>query len=276
MAERVTAAEAGAGAGAHRDRESKKAWRGVKRPVDQRAADAQRWVEARLAGTSIGEIARNEGVSPSTVSRGTSSAVPARREPTPSEVHGWVLRRRQGVSVTDLALESEWSPGTIGRLTHGSGPYPRTGTGGAGRGRVDPGTVRRWVQDRQLGISLVAIARDGETTAEKVGRATKPFGPFPSPQRAPAGYLTFRQLSVRLGISRPALQRRLEQDELPEPAGHSDSGWPYWRAGDVEHWIATLDMARCRICGAYLKRLDWHMISRHGQPRSQRLPRREG
>ena len=121
--------------------------------------------------------------------------------------------------------------GLIAQLTRGQGPYPRPPTGGAGRGTVDPRTVRRWVQDRQSGISLVAIARDSETTAEKVGRATKPYGPFPSPRRAPPGYMTFRQVSARLGISRPALQRRLEQDELPEPAGNSDSGWPYWRAG---------------------------------------------
>ena len=249
MAGRVTATEAGGGEGVPRGRESKKAWRGVKRPTDQRAADAQRWIEARLAGTSIEEIARSEGVSPTTVSRATSTAVPARREPTPSEVHEWVLRRRDGVRVTALALESGWSPGTIARLTRGQGPYPRPPTGGAGRGTVDPRTVRRWVQDRQSGISLVDIARDGDTTAEKVGRATKPYGPFPSPQRAPEGYMTFRQVSARLGISRPALQRRLEQDELPEPAGNSDSGWPYWRAGNIEQWIATLAMNRCRICG---------------------------
>ena len=165
--------------------------------------------------------------------------------------------------------QSPDSPAAKAR-THGRRPAA------AGRGTVDPRTVRRWVQDRQSGISLVAIARDGDTTAEKVGRATKPYGPFPSPQRAPAGYMTFRQVSARLGISRPALQRRLEQGELPEPAGHSDSGWPYWRAGDIEQWIATLAMNRCRICGAYLKRLDWHMISRHGQPRTQRPPRRDG
>ena len=240
MAGRVTAAEAGGGEGVHRGRESKKAWRGVKRPADQRAADAQRWIEARLAGTSIEEIARSEGVSPTTVSRATSTAVPARREPTPSEV-------QSGCSDAGRAYASppsHWSPDGHQAQSPGSptdlGPYPRPPTGGAGRGTVDPRTVRRWVQDRQSGISLVAIARDGDTTAEKVGRATKPYGPFPSPQRAPAGYMTFRQVSARLGISRPALQRRLEQDELPEPAGHSDSGWPYWRAGDIEQWIATL------------------------------------
>lgn len=113
---------------------------------------------------------------------------------------------------------------------------------------------------------MVAIARDEGASVDRVSRFTKPFGPFPSPQRAAAGHLTFRQVSAQLGISRPALQRRFEHGELPAPAGHSNSGWPYWRAGDIEEWIATLPLARCPICGAYLKRLDWHLISRHQQP----------
>ena len=267
----MSAAEtAGSSPRAPRRRESQKAWRGLKRPADQRAEDAQRWTKARLAGTSIDEIARSELVSPTTVLRATSSALPARREPTSAEVQSWALRRRDGVPVNDLAQQSEWSAGTIRRHTHGLGPYPRPATSDRGRGQVDARTVRRWVQDRQSRISLVAIARDSQTTAEKVGRATKPYGPFPRPQRAPAGHLTFRQVSARLGISRPALQRRLEQDELPAPAGRSASGWPYWRAGDIEQWIAALPMDRCDLCGAYLKRLGWHMISRHGQPRQQR------
>ena len=272
----MSAVEAGGGEGVHRGRESNKAWRGAKRPADQRAADAQRWIEARLTGTSIEEIARSERVSPTTVSRATSAAVPARRGPTAAEVANWALRRREGARVTDLAEESGWSAGTIHRHTHGLGPYPRPPTSHRGRGQVDARTVRRWVQDRRSRISLVAIARDSQTTAEKVGRATKPYGPFPHPQRAPAGHLTFRQVTARLGISRPALQRRLEQAELPVPAGRSASGWPYWRAGDIEQWIATLPWRRCDVCGAYLTRLDWHMISRHGHPRTQRPARREG
>src|SRR4051794_20395434 len=126
MAGRMSAAEgAGGSPRAPRRRESKKAWRGVKRPADQRAADTQRWTQARLAGTSIDEIARSEQVSPTTVSRATSSAVPGRRGPTAAEVQSWALRRREGVPVTDLAQESEWSAGMIRRLTNGLGPYPR-------------------------------------------------------------------------------------------------------------------------------------------------------
>ena len=77
---------------------------------------------------------------------------------------------------------------------------------------------------------------------------------------------------ARLGISRPAQQRRRDQGELPAPAGLSGSGWPSWRAGDIEEWITQLSLARCRICGAYLKRLGWHMISRHQQPSQRRQP----
>jgi hypothetical protein len=98
----MSAAAAGGGAGVHRGRESKKAWRGVKRPADQRAGDAQRWIEERLAGTSIEEIARSERVSPTTISRATSSELPARRGPTAAEVQNWALRRREGARVTDL------------------------------------------------------------------------------------------------------------------------------------------------------------------------------
>jgi predicted DNA-binding transcriptional regulator AlpA len=189
--------------------------------------------------------------------------------------------------VTALAREAGTPEKTIRRVTRELGPYPRPRADGAGAAvgiTVVPAVVRQWVQDRRSAISTVAIARDSQTTAAKVRQATKRFGPFPSPQRAPAGYLTFRQVSARLGISRPALQRRLDHGELPTPAGRSDrqgerdsdgssyvdadseGGWPYWRAGDIEQWIAERSLDRCPICGAYLKRLDWHMISRHRQP----------
>src|SRR5690349_7117819 len=99
----------------HRERESANAWRGVKRPADQRAADAQRWTEAREAGVSVGEVARRAGVSPATVSRATSAAVQAGRGPTPAEVQGWVLQRRGGASVAEIARQSRWSAHTIDR-----------------------------------------------------------------------------------------------------------------------------------------------------------------
>lgn len=217
----------------------------------------------------VGEIARAEGVSAATVSRATFAITSRRRRVTAATVQGWASRRREGTRVTDLAQQTGWSETTISRLTRGLGPYPRPLSSDPRRGHVDLRMVRRWVRDRRAGISVVAIARDGGTSADRVRRATKPSGPFPNPQHAPAGHLTAGQVSARLGISRPALQRRLEHHELPLPARHSKSGRPYWRAADIEAWIATLALQRCNMCGAYLKRLDWHLISRHQQPRDR-------
>src|SRR5947209_1406452 len=112
-------------------------------------------------------------------------------------------------SVAELAREAGTSEKTIRRVTREQGPYARARASGAGPITVEPAMVRQWVQDRRSAISTVAIARDSHRTAAKVRQATKRYGPFPNPHRAPAGHLTFRQVSARLGISRPALQRRL-------------------------------------------------------------------
>ena len=262
--------------------------RGVKRPVDRQPGDAERWTQARLAGVTVARIAHDEGVSCATVSRATSTRMPDRGQhhhvPSPAEVRQWAAQRRERVSVADLARQSGASAVTIRRATQNLGPFPRprrsrtppsapSPPGGASRlpdgTLLDAGTVCQWVQARQAGTSIVQIARNYAISPDAVARATTPYGPFPTPQRAPAGHLTSRQLADRLGISRSALRRRLDKGDLPEPAGHHRNGWPYWRATDIEAWIATLQLARCPTCGAYLKRLAWHTISRHHRPAPQ-------
>lgn len=118
-------------------------WRGVKRPVNQRTADARRWAEVRLAGGTVAAIARGEGVSAATVSRASSTAVIARRGALPAAtVPVWAARRREGARVPDVAQDAGWSETMIYRLTRGLGPYPRPQPSDARRGHVDPPTVR--------------------------------------------------------------------------------------------------------------------------------------
>ena len=69
------------------DTEPAPVWREIKRPVDQRAADANHWTLARLVGISVADILRSAGVSVATVSRASSIHVPPRRRaPTEFEV----------------------------------------------------------------------------------------------------------------------------------------------------------------------------------------------
>ncbi len=65
-------------------------------------------------------------------------------------------------------------------------------------------------------------------------------------------------------LTLPALRRRIDHGELPPPAGHRPGGWPYWDAGDIQDWLEQSPHPRCPICQARLKRLDVHMLRRHG------------
>ena len=169
-------------------------WRGVRRPVNQQARDAERWTAARLAGVTVAEIARDAGVSPATVSRATATRLPPSRRrgqvPSPAQVRQWADQRRDRVSVTDLARQSGASPVTIRRATQHLGPFPRPRQPPSppdpskqqrDGSLVDAQTVRRWVQGRKAGTSTVAIAEDHDITPHQVARATAPYGPFPPP-----------------------------------------------------------------------------------------------
>ncbi len=111
---------------------------------------------------------------------------------------------------------------------------------------------------------MTRIADREHVGASIVSKATRRFGPFPPASPAGAGTLSLRGVSRVAGLTLPALRARIDHGELPAPAGHRPGGWPYWDAGDIEDWLEQSPHRRCPICQARLKRLDVHMLRRHG------------
>lgn len=244
--------------------------RGVRRPADARLRDAQAWTAARAAGDSVAEIARASGASPATVSRATSGHGPFPRlgqPPGAAAAAGWAQRRREGEPVPQISRLAGVSTTSVYTATKAFGPFPTTRAAAAA---TNESRAPEWAALRQSGASLAAIARQYAVTAPTISRVTRPLGPFPAPSPAGPGTISLRGISRLSGLTMPALRRRADQGELPPPAGHPHGGWPYWRVDDIRHWLEASTLDPCPHCGTRLKRLDWHLISRHADTLGRR------
>lgn len=161
------------------------------------------------------------------------------------------------MSVRQVAAQTGVSAAAVWAATKPQGPYPRQAAATPQRGE-------QWAQQRAAGESVARIAHSEQVGVSIVSTATRGFGPFPPASPGGAGTLSLRGVSRVAGLSLPALRRRIDQGELPAPAGHRPGGWPYWDAGDIQRWLEESPLRRCPICQARLKRLDVHLLRRHG------------
>ena len=102
-----------------------------------------------------------------------------------------------------------------------------------------------------------------------IARVTNGFGPFPTPTRGSSDTLSLRGVSRLSGVSVPALRRRVANGDLPAPAGYGPRGWRFWLKADIISWLEASDLEECRLCGARLKSIGWHLVSRHGLDTAQ-------
>lgn len=111
----------------------------------------RRWVAARRRGQPVKQIAADEGVTRTLVSRTTSEWGPF---PSDDVVDEWVEARRSGRTADSIATEYRAPRGLVLAATRASGPYPRHGPGLpdgligikgiARRVRMSDPTVQRW------------------------------------------------------------------------------------------------------------------------------------
>ena len=113
----------------------------------------QRWVDARLRGERVSDIARREGVAHQLVSRYTAEAGPF---PAEEVVQEWVHARQAGQSIAAIATKYAAPQGLVRRATRPWGPFRPPGprlpvglVGGKGIARmagVSEATGLRWVR----------------------------------------------------------------------------------------------------------------------------------
>jgi hypothetical protein len=81
----------------------------------------------------------------------------------------------------------------------------------------------------------------------------------------PDAIVSLRGIGRLTGICQSSLVLMLKNGELPPASGAHPGGWPYWRRALVEQWVDDLSLPRCPECGLPLKRLDKHVVVRHGR-----------
>jgi hypothetical protein len=118
-------------------------WQGVKRSDIQRAADAERWVAARMAGVTIDAIATAEGVGFGTVFRATTAFGPF---PGP----GPQLERLpdpEFLTVDEVAAEIAVGPQVVYQIIRSGSLPARRGVGG--RHEVERLMFERWISEQR-------------------------------------------------------------------------------------------------------------------------------
>jgi hypothetical protein len=187
--------------------------RGLKGPRDQRAADAQDGPSSVLNGFTVAEIAER-----------SASHQPLCRERnrllSPRDGAGPRQRRsRSGrPSAATVSVSASSPKNRLACYNDPPGdprlrplPAPSDKQGGSHPNR--PSHRARMGPRPRSGISTVVIGRESKTFIDRIRRATKPVA-VSQPATGTGWPVTFRQVSVRLGISRPAPQRRREYGEL--------------------------------------------------------------
>lgn len=162
------------------------AWRGVKRPPDQRVGDpgprrvCPVWALRRCRRARVRHGVAGPPACGSLHAAGRWCRTAARVGRTDAT---------RSVTVVDGARRGGISETTMRRATRVLGPFRRLQHDAVDR-RVDPGTVRRRpspvppsVHTSRGGRPRQGVAREGSSSPPS-HRATEPFGPFPTPQRA--------------------------------------------------------------------------------------------
>lgn len=233
--------------------------RPVRRSAQQRAADADRWAQARRAGHSVEEIAADASVASSTVSRATYDTTRQEADPFPLEqsldarqrrraaadarTAGWIAERRRGVPAAEIAARDGVTVAWVRARTRPAGPFPAAPTAAQlarknSRGRgIDPEVVKEWVRRRQAGETVGAIAATADVRPATVSAATSPHGPFLSRTTTLPGLVGLRGIARIAGVSRPAVTHWLRTGRLPAPA--QETPRRVWHEADARAWVAA-------------------------------------
>lgn len=227
----------------------------MRRSAQRRAADAERWAQARRAGRSVEEIAAAAGVAPSTVSRATHDTTRQEADPFPLEqsldarqrqraaanarITGWVDERRRGVPAADIAARDGVTVAWVRARTRPARPFPTAPTAAQlARSRgTDPEVVEEWVRRRHAGETVAAIAATADVRPATVSAVTSPHGPFLSRTTTPPGLVGLRGIARIAGVSLPAVTHWLRTGRLPAPVQKTSRR--VWRKADVRAWVAA-------------------------------------